>query len=348
VGSSLDPLIKAVRRNCDIADARHAGDYTLCVYLAKMREYYRWEKGLPFTEKLPHEPVGNWIRERERLWEEIADEAFVPLPLGEDHSVDPFAADAVNQTLVQDGLVYSAGIGQKGAAHFFLAELERHEEHEGFRIYVSGREHARDLTSPPAMAQGSAIFIRRESLQRMIWEKIEEWRWNRVDNPIGRAIRYYDFERDQDGALEEMTDAQLETLLLHEMGEVLAGRRLGPEWEQMLSALPRSKAEIMVRAVRDHLADALSTLPALVEREQPAALHFYFATLTNMRKCLFPSLVRAYEDWLENGRLEPLARLIPKSLEHWQSLADRMLELYRRHGRDSAPRLQALIDDNTL
>ena len=34
-------LIQTVQRNCHIADARHAGDYTLCVYLLKMREFYR-------------------------------------------------------------------------------------------------------------------------------------------------------------------------------------------------------------------------------------------------------------------------------------------------------------------
>jgi hypothetical protein len=27
----LQPLLSAVQRNCHISDARHAGDYTLCV-----------------------------------------------------------------------------------------------------------------------------------------------------------------------------------------------------------------------------------------------------------------------------------------------------------------------------
>ena len=53
----LLPTLKAVRTNCHIADAKHATDYTLCVYLMKMREYYRWEHNIPFNEKLQHQAL---------------------------------------------------------------------------------------------------------------------------------------------------------------------------------------------------------------------------------------------------------------------------------------------------
>ena len=49
----LQPLLSAVQRNCHISDARHAGDYTLCIYLLKMREYFRWERRYSFKDKLP-------------------------------------------------------------------------------------------------------------------------------------------------------------------------------------------------------------------------------------------------------------------------------------------------------
>ena len=44
----LDVLVDAVQTNCDIADARHAADLPLCIYLLQMREFYRWEHGLTF------------------------------------------------------------------------------------------------------------------------------------------------------------------------------------------------------------------------------------------------------------------------------------------------------------
>ena len=49
---NLPQLAAVVQRNCDISDARYAGDYGLCTFLLKMREYYRWENELPFARDL--------------------------------------------------------------------------------------------------------------------------------------------------------------------------------------------------------------------------------------------------------------------------------------------------------
>ncbi|MGD8841247.1 MAG: hypothetical protein PVI70_16700, partial [Gammaproteobacteria bacterium] len=247
----LQPLLTAVQRNCHISDARHAGDYTLCVYLLKMREYFRWEKGYSFHDKLSQADVGDWLKERESFWEKIEDEPFAELPV-DGRSYDPFDSEAVNAALNPYGLVYSGGLGKNSTPHFFLGKLGERETQADFTVLVSENEYARDLTAPPAMSLGGSIFLRRESLRRMIWEKIEEWRWNRLENPMGRAIASFDLD-DIEIALDEMTSTVLGTVLMHEKGEVLAGKRLGPEWEQMLAGLSRSKAEIMIRAVRDHL-----------------------------------------------------------------------------------------------
>jgi len=50
--SGFDSLVEAVRRNCHIADARHAREMTLCTYLLEMREFYRWEAGIALGEPL--------------------------------------------------------------------------------------------------------------------------------------------------------------------------------------------------------------------------------------------------------------------------------------------------------
>ena len=44
----LEPLKQTISRNCHISDAQYAGNYTLCIYLLKIREFYRWEKQIPF------------------------------------------------------------------------------------------------------------------------------------------------------------------------------------------------------------------------------------------------------------------------------------------------------------
>jgi hypothetical protein len=344
----LDSLRDIVQTNCHISDARHAGDYTLCVYLLKMREFYRWEKGVEFGEPLANDAVGDWLTERERYWESLETADFNPLHLNGD-SFDPFHSDAINASLLPAGLVYSAGYGAKFKPLFFLAELEKTLDEDGFRVHIAARELARDLTAPPAMSQGRNIFVRRESLRRMVWEKLEEWRWNRLDNAMGRAIACYDFDADLQGALDRMTDNEIETLVLHEIGEVRAGARLDPAWNAMLQRFPRCRVELMIRAVRDHLADALSTLPTLLDRSQPASLHFYFANLNGMRKSLYPALIDAYDQWVATGDTAPLLRQAEDGGKHWLALAEEILAHHRAQA-DEAGRttIETLIDAGRL
>lgn len=345
--AELQPLLTAIQRNCDISDARHAGDYTLCIYLLKMREYFRWEQGLKFDDHLLEGDVGAWLKAREELWASIEDEPFDDLPLG-GNCYDPFDDQAMNAALNPQGLVYSGGLGNFRAPHFFLGKLHREEKQADSTILISDTEYARDLTAPPAMTRGDTIFIRRESLRRMAWEKIEEWRWNKLENAMGRALRCFDFERDSEAALEQMTDSLLHSVLLHEQGEALAGKRLGPEWEQLLAVLPRSKTEFLVRAVRDHLADSLTTLPGLLARREDAPLHFFFANLTNLRKHLFPALTQAYEAWVAQRRHEIFDDLLATSQPHWNQLAQQVLDIFRRDPHDCAAAIQHLIENNRL
>jgi hypothetical protein len=224
VSHAIAPALAAIRNNCHISDARHATDFTLCVYLLKMREFFRWENSLPFSAPLPHDELTDWLMEREQLWETLGEQSFEPVPFG-NRAYDPFDADTINDQINNLGYVYSSGIGRNLKPHFFIGTLEEKRQHNGFTLYLSGREYARDLSAPPAMSLGSNIFIRRESLRRML------------DNA-------------PDEALDRMTDNEARYVMLHEIGEVMAGEILGHDWEHLLVALPHSKAELLVRAVR--------------------------------------------------------------------------------------------------
>jgi len=344
----LQPTFEAIRTNCHISDARHAGDYTLCVYLLKMREYYRWENNIPFSKPLPQQDLSDWLTQREAHWETLEDMPMevVPVPGGRH---DPFDMAAINASLNDRGFAYSSGYGRNMKPVFFFAELERREQHDGYTLIVTGREYARDLAAPPAMSREHSIFIRRESLRRMLWEKIEEWRWNRPANAMRNAIRCYDFDNAAERSLEAMTDTELHSALLHEIGEVEAGKLLGEDWEAMLAALPPApgKAEIMLRAVRDNLADCLVTLPALLENVKPAALHFYVGNMSNMRKTLFPALVSAYDAWTVSGNTTELQAVAARAAKHWQSLALDLLDIYSRAQPDCPQALVGSIENNT-
>ena len=343
----LEPTLAVVRANCHISDARHATDYTLCVYLLKMREYYRWENDMPFSSSLPHEEITGWLTEREALWKTIEGKPFRHIPLST-RLHDPFDTDAINEVLNGMGYVYSGGIGRNMKPHFFLGVLEQRCAHKNYTLYLSGKEYARDLTAPPAMSLGRTIFVRRESLRRMLWEKIEEWRWNRPANAMQKAIKCYDFDSAPEEALERMTERETRSVLLHEIGEVMAGEELGSRWEYLLAGIPHCKAELMMRAVRDHLSDALSTLPGLLDEADPASLHFYIANLNNMRKLLFPSLLTAYEHWERTGNLDKLLHLSEASRDHWMTLAQEIVALHGTHDGDLQRKITTLVENNTF
>ncbi|MEW8506174.1 MAG: Sfum_1244 family protein [Candidatus Thiodiazotropha sp.] len=345
--ASLRELCCAVQRNCHISDARHGTDYGLCTYLLKMREYYRWENGLDYGVPLTNESVGEWLTQREKLWDSLSDDDFAPLPF-EGELIDPFDVDRVNELLEPYGLVYSAGYGSKSKPLFFLAHLERREEPGGASVWVAGRELARDLMAPAAMSQGDRIYIRRESFRRLLWERLENWRWRRPDNAMGRAFNFYDFEDDLERALDEMVEKELDVVLLHEQGEYQAGRVLGELWNRMLSDLGHSPAELMARALRDHLADCQVTLPSLIEREDRASIHFFVGGVTGMRKKLFPSLIAAYERWYNEGDWEPLTAAAQTGREHWQTLAMGLLRLYREQPDRARVEITSLLEANPL
>jgi hypothetical protein len=319
-------LAETVQRNCDISDARFAGDYGLCTFLLKMREYYRWENELPFGRDLPRGELGDWLQSREQRWREIETEDFAPLPLAHG-TLDPFDADAASRELLPQGYVYSAGYGGFHKPLFFLGRLLRVEERSGFTIVVSSCEYARELAAPPAMLQGRTIFLRLESVRRYLWEKIEEWRWRKQGHAMARALASYDFIADTEAALQRMADNEAETMILHEIGEAMAGDLLGDGWRDMMIGLAQTRSETTARAVRDLLADCLSTLPELLRRGNQPALHFYFATFDGPRRQLFPQALDAYEHFLRGGATDRIWHVVAEGAERWLVTARALVAL---------------------
>ncbi|MEW6678626.1 MAG: Sfum_1244 family protein [Pseudomonadota bacterium] len=344
---NLGPVVSAVQANCHISDAQFAGDLTMCTFLLKMRELYRWENQLPFTGALSKSAIGDWMSEREKLWEGVEAASYVPLPLP-GGAVDPFEVDAINGALAPRGYIYSGGYGRACKPHFFLAELARQEDRHGFHIYVSDCEYARDLDAPPGMLLNDSIFVRTEALRRWLWERYEEWTWNKRNAALGRALASYDFVGDPEAALAAMTEAETESVILHELGEARVGSELGEAWSALLADVLRSRAEIMARAVRDLYADCLSTLPGILEQADPAVIHFYFANFTGMRRKLFPELAVAYEEWLETGDLLPLRLVVASGRQRWLDQAMAFLALHRRQGDSVGNAIEALLEPESL
>lgn len=339
----LNAVVESVRRNCHISDAQFAGDLTLCTFLLKMRELYRWENAIPLTRDMPREEVGDWMNARGQLWDGLEEAPYVPIPLA-GGAVDAFESSRINAELLARGLVYSGGYGRRCKPHFFLGELDRRERRDGFDIYVSGRELARDLEAPPGMYLDRTLFIRTEALRRWLWEKHEEWKWNRKNEAMGRAFAAYPFADAPEAALDAMVATEQESVILHELGEARVGEELGQAWDDLLVAAMRSRAEIILRAARDLYADCLSSLPGLAERKNSAALHFYFANLVGMRRKLAPDLVKAYERWLDTGNWQEIQQAAEAGRRRWQNTIEALLTLHAELG-DAAPaEIEARLD----
>ncbi len=337
-------LVQTVQRNCHVGDARHATELTLCIYLLQMRELYRWEQGLPLGEALRHREVGEWLDRREALWDGLEGEPYAALPLGGE-PLDPFDAAAVNERLLPQGLVYGAGRMASGRPVFFLGELERAERREGLQVLVAARELARGLAAPPGVLAGSAVLLRREALMRWLWELYEVWSPRNGDFAFGAALAACGHAGgDPAPALARLADLQMETLWLHELGEHRAGAALGPDWAglRLLTGADR-RIELRLRALRDHLADCLVTLPALRERAAPAAIHFWFANLDGLRLEMFPRLQAGYAAWRAGDGGRSMDAAVQAGREHWAALGAQAVALYRRDGERARESLAELL-----
>jgi len=328
----LAGLIGTVQHNCDISDARHARDMTLCNYLLGMRELYRWEQDIALGQPIAKDALGSWIARREARWSDLEDCPFHAMDVA-GQRIDAFDPASINRSLIAHGLVYSGGLGIAGKPHFFLAQLLRREERNGITVLVSGREYARDLLAPPASLRGDTIYLRQDALRRWLSEKTEAWSVRRPDSALQAALDCYGFAGDAPAALDEMVRREEETLILHEVGEAMAGSRLGPGWRAMLASLSSRRAEMLARAVRDNLADCLATLPALIEGGTPCSLHFYFSHLDGLRGSLFPCLSRAYALWRATGDAAALRDAVAAGGAHWEQVARALLT---SHDEDSA------------
>lgn len=342
-------LTRAVQANCDRADARHAADAGLCTYLLQMREFYRWERGIAFGQALDRAEVGRWIGERERWWESLESSDYRALPLGDGLEVDPFDAPAVNAQLEGRGLLYGAGTVGAGRPVFFLADLHSLSWFEGLPVQQAGAELARGLLAPPAALAGAGqgpIVVRRQSMARWGWERVEAWRLRpQPGTAMHEVVQAYGLDPDFMAGLPAWLDDQIAIALMHEAGEFRVGQALGPAWSQMRGELPTARLEWVARAIKDHLADLQFTLPALLEPGRPRPpVHAWFAGFDGLRAALFPGLPAAYDGWRTGQQPEQLAARVAQANQHFQALAGELLQLWNARGPQAIPEIAARLE----
>ncbi|MEJ2313826.1 MAG: hypothetical protein P8Y85_03415 [Nitrospirota bacterium] len=329
----LDELIPQVKKNCDISDSRHWGYHSICGLLLRLRELYRFEKGVKPWEKVPEGEITKWIGEREALWESLSEEELRPLEIGGEEFA-PFEVGRINARLAREGLLYGAGYGIYCKPVFFLAELLSKETEEGYEIFVAGTEFVRDLSIHPAMLQGRDIFARKDVLVLLLWEKFEEMGAKKTPGALAEAFGAYGISAGSEGPeieglIEDAAGSELRTYIHHELGEALESEK-NPVWDEMLSCVVRSRASIFARAVKDTLADASERgmLRHVIEERKAGSLAFYAASLSGYRKLLAPEMAEACRGFFETGDWSLVESARGELYERASRIADFLTNVY--------------------
>lgn len=332
----LEEVVPQVKRNSSLSDARYWGYYTTCGLLLRLREQYMFENGIKPWEKAEMQDIARWIGERESLWKDLEGLEFSPIRIGREE-FGPFEAGRINEVLLRDRALYGAGYGLYGKPVFFVSELAGHEVIGGYDVYISGKEYARDMSMHPAMLQGRTIFARKEITELLIWEKFGEYAAKNTKGVLSTAFAFYGASPGMDtAALEEkmegVAESELRTYIRHEVGEAAETERLGPLWPEMLSSIISSRAAVLVRAVKDTLADTSQKgmLKYIIESENTGSLAFYMAFLTGYRRPLAREITGAFKNFTETGNWQDMERARTQCYERTKGLADLLLGIYRR------------------
>ena len=330
----IDAIISQVLRNCSISDSRHAGLYSVCGLALRLRDLYKWEKGLePWVEEASSK-ILEWIGEKEEKWEKLLEDDFGEITfLGTKY--DPFDAKGMNALLEPHSLFYGAGYVHGLKPSFLLAVLEDKKQIDGYPVYILGQELARDLLTVPALSQGNCILIRKEAAKLFLWDQIF-FRKKSARDALRVALENYGLKEQDQKALHrnlaKISAAETETYIYHELGEMrdtVFDRNI---WRDIISTFPHTPIELLARTVKDLLADTneYGTLRYITRERKTASMAFYVAFLDGLRKVLFPELSEAFQKFVQTRNWEVIEEAISIGYNTAKRYAEAISTIFNR------------------
>jgi hypothetical protein len=311
----LDALSRQVLENCAISDAQFAGHYSVCGLALRLRDLYKWEKGLqPWVEEDP--PVLlEWIGGKQEEWEGLLERDFGALTVC-GTAYDPFDVTGINGVLQGEGLFYGAGYVHSLKPSFFLARLEEVREVDGCPVYILGRELARDLVTVPALSREERVMVRKEAAKLFLWNQIFFLRKSGRE-ALALAMKFSGLDKealkDAGVTVTVLAAAEMESYIHHELGEIRDRAFDRQLWRDLIAAFPHTPVELLARTVKDMLADTneYGRLRYIAGEKNKVSLALYVAFLDGLRKELFPELNEAFRGFVKTGnwRLVEDARL---------------------------------------
>ena len=328
----LDTLIEQVRYNCDISDARFAGHYSICGLALRLRDLFKWEHRLAPWEERDAADVLEWIGRKEQRWERLQNEDFVPIAI-DGANYEPFDTIGINTCLAPRGLYYGAGYAQSLKPSFVLGQVDDCTHHAGLSVMQLGDELARDLLTLPALSQGANIVLRKEAARLFVWDQIF------YITPSRRPFLTYAL---QHAGIQDVGPASLQIhfgplleglydiFIRHEIGERNDTFFDADAWRAMIAAFSHTPIELLVRAVKDALADTGPDGPLrpIIAKRQAVALGFYLVFHDGLGKQLFPEMRAAFEAFEPTGQWGVMDAAVRAIHHKAGSYAARLLDLY--------------------
>jgi hypothetical protein len=329
----IDDIADQVVTNCNIADSRHAGLFSICGLALRLRDLYKWENRLdPWIENDPSE-VLKWIGDKEEAWEKLAEKEFKDIRLG-GRRFDPFDVNGINEILEPHGFIYGGGYARSLKPSFFLAALESKKEINHIAVFILGREFARDLLTIPALSQDNCIYIRKESARLFLWDQIfyvkKSGRY-----ALRFGLRDYGLKdetsEDLHRNLNRITANETDTYIYHELGEIRDAVFDRKIWQEIIAAFPHSPIELLTRTIKDLLADTgeYGTLPHIIREQKTGSLAFYVAFLESFTKILFPQIIDAFQNFTLNRDWEYIEEAVAAGYQSAKSRAEAIIGIYR-------------------
>ncbi|RJQ83312.1 MAG: hypothetical protein C4519_07055 [Desulfobacteraceae bacterium] len=316
---NLTLLTRQIQHNCDLSDARHGGIYSICGLAMRLRDLYKWDHRMePWQE---HEAVRvlDWIGRREELWESMADAQFQPLTLA-DNDFDAFDSRAINAVLSPQGFFYGAGYAHSLKPTFFLAEIEQCQTIQERTVWRLGQELARDLLTLPALSQDDQVVLRTQAARMFLWDQIA-YMANSARPALAFALGACCGLPDTSAAglrrhLDTILQVHQTTYLRHELGELEDRVFERATWRRMLADFPHTPVELLIRTLKDVLADTAACGPIahFTRQRDKAGLGFYMAFSGGLTPLLFGELKTSFEtfmqteDWNEIDRAASTVR----------------------------------------
>ena len=330
---NIDDITRQVLHNCDISDAYHAGMFSICGLALRLRDLYKWEKGLPAWEEGDASEVLEWIEAKENKWENNTDNGFEELTIS-GRIFDSFDTVGINRILEPHNIFYGAGYARSLKPTFFLADIAEKTNLGDNRVYTLGRELARDLLTIPALTQDDCVILRQESAQLFIWDSI--FYIKKSARPALKfALDSCGLKNQEPKALQPHLTKILAVLkdnyIYHEIGELhdtVFDRKI---WREVIAAFSCSPAEYLARAVKDLLADTnkFGTLQYIIKERKTASLAFYAAFLDGLVKEFFPEFLTSFQEFTQTNDWEAIDQAVASGHKTAKQHAAVITDLYK-------------------